>query len=531
MVDQFISHPLIKDNTVEARVYQQVVYAKAVKSNTLFVAPTALGKTVLCIMVAAHRLDRNGGKVLMLAPTRPLVLQHAKSFRNFTKLPGDKIRDVSGTTQPQEREEIWPSITIAVATPQVVENDLRSGRLGLGDYSLLIFDEAHRATGNYAYVSIAKAYKEQCADPLVLGLTASPGNSEEVVREVCDNLGISNIEVKGDNDPDVRPYINPVEIEWKSVSLPQGIKKVAKDIRFYLDERFKGLREVGVIRSDYSTRKDLLEAGRILSMGVERFSETFRKPSFLYYKSLMDYATALKAEHALELLETQGIGQTIEYLEHMGEEAQEKGTPRSTKSFVRDPRIRAVAASLRKMMDGGVEHPKVSQVERFVKEELEKNPGSGIIVFTNYRNTVELMVNRLSNIRGARVIRFVGQASRRSRGLSQKEQAQILDHFRSGKYNVLVATSVAEEGLDIAEVQMVLFYDCTPSAIRNIQRRGRTGRRGAGRVVIMITEATREEGYHWAGQSREKRMKELLKKIDGDIKNRQLKLDGFVQKG
>jgi Fanconi anemia group M protein len=528
LVEKYISHPLIREESIEARIYQQVVYAKAVKANTLFVAPTALGKTILCIMVAAHRLDRVGGKVLMLAPTRPLVLQHSKSFRKFTKLPNERIGDVSGTTQPIEREQIWPELKIAVATPQVVENDLRTGRLRLEDYSIIIFDEAHRATGNYAYVSIAKTYREQCSDPLVLGLTASPGNSEDVIREVCENLGVTNIEVKSDDDPDVRPYINPVEIEWKIVPLPKPILRLARDMRSYLDERFNNLRQVGLIRSDYSTRKDLLEAGKILGMGVDRFTETFRKPNFIYYKSLMDYATALKAEHALELIETQGIGQALEYLEHMADEAQVKGSPRSTKSFVRDPRIRAIAASMRRLRDEGIDHPKVGQMERFVRDELEGNPDSGIIIFTNYRNTVGQMVERLSKIPGVRVTRFVGQASRRSRGLSQKEQAQILEHFRSGKYNVLVATSVAEEGLDIAEVQMVLFYDCTPSAIRNIQRRGRTGRKGAGRVVIMITENTREEGYHWAGQSREKRMRNILRKIDGDIKNRQLKLDGFV---
>jgi len=527
--NQFIEHPLIKNSAIEARIYQQLVYARAVKANTLFVAPTALGKTILCIMVAAHRLERTGGKVLMLAPTRPLVIQHAKSFRKFTELPEEKIGDVSGTTHPGERSELWPDLTVAVATPQVVENDLRSGRLNLRDYTLLIFDEAHRATGNYAFVSIAKAYKAQCPEPLVLGLTASPGNNEDVIREVCDNLGITQIEVKSEQDPDVRPYINPVEVEWKTVSLPVPIKNIARDLRTYLDERFHDLRQVGLIRSDYPTRKDLLEVGKVLGMGVQRFSEVFSKPEFVYYKCLMDYATALKAEHALELLETQGIVQTIDYLEHMAEEAKEKGTPRSTKSFVKNPRIRAVAASLRRMRDGGIDHPKIGQMVRFVKDEISNNPGSAIIIFTNYRNTVELIVKRLSSIDGVRVVRFVGQASRRSKGLSQREQANILDHFRSGKYNVLVATSVAEEGLDIAEVRMVLFYDCTPSAIRNIQRRGRTGRKGAGRVVIMITENTREEGYHWAGQNRERRMRELLKRIDGDIKNRQLKLDGFVQ--
>lgn len=525
---EYISHPLIVENTVEARVYQQVVYAKAVESNTLFVAPTALGKTVLCIMVAAHRLHTVGGRVMMLAPTRPLVLQHAESFRKFMKLPEDEIADVSGRVRPREREEIWPSVRIAVTTPQVVENDLRSGRIDLSPYSLMVFDEAHRAVGNYAYVPIAEAYAESDGDHLVLGLTASPGNREEVIREVCANLNISNIEVRTDEDPDVKRYINPVEIDWEMVSLPEAIRNVSRRIKAYLEERFDNLRRMGLINSERPTKRDLLDAGKILRIGEKGFTASFGKPEYLYYKSLMDYATGLKAEHALELLQTQGVEQTLQYMDNLSKEAKLKKTSRSTKSFVHNNLVQNFLSSLHRLKELDVEHPKVAKTERAVRHELDHDPESRIIVFTNYRNTVDLLVDRLSALDRARVTRFVGQSSRRSKGLSQKEQGEILDLFRKGHYNVLVATSVAEEGLDIPEVQMVLFYDCTPSAIRNIQRRGRTGRKGAGRVIVLITQDTREEAYHWAGQARERKMKRVLKKVEYKLSDKQLSLDGFV---
>jgi Fanconi anemia group M protein len=529
LAEKFIKHPLIKKGTVEARIYQQLVYAQAIKGNTLFVAPTALGKTVLCVMVAAHRLHRVGGRVLVLAPTRPLVLQHARSFRKFMEVPPDQIMDFCGNVNPAERQELWPAATIAVATPQVVENDLKAGRLDLGSYSLVVFDEAHRSTGNYAYVPIAKSYRTGCTDPLVLALTASPGNKEEIIREVCDNLGIVNVEVKTDSDPDVKPYINPVEVDWRSVSLPQPFARALRGMKDYLDERFRSLRELGLVSSQYPTRKDLLAAGRVLGIGAEKFSSSFGKPTFMYYKALMDYATALKAEHALELLETQGVPQTVQYLERMGQEADAKGAPRSTKSFVKDPRITGIVDSLRQLSESGVTHPKMAKVEKLVRDELARDPRSRMIIFTNFRDSVELVVRRLSVDPRVRVKGFVGQSSVRSKGLSQKEQTRILDHFKEGRYNVLVATSVAEEGLDIAEVQLVLFYDCTPSAIRNIQRRGRTGRRGAGRVVILMAENTREEAYHWAGENRERMMRELLKRLNSDLGKRQLRIDTFAE--
>ncbi len=506
-----------------------MVYAKAVKSNTLFVAPTALGKTVLCIMVVAHRLHKVGGRALMMAPTRPLVLQHAESFKKFMNLPQEEIVDVSGRIRPSEREEVWPASKVAIATPQVVKNDLEAGRMDLSPYSLLVFDEAHRAVGDYAYVPIARIYVETADDPLVLGLTASPGNREEVIREVCENLDISNIETRTESDPDVKPYINPIEVDWRKVVLPDSIRMASRRMRAYLEERFDSLRKIGLIQSERPTRRDLLEAGKALGIGPQRFSASFGKPEFMYYKSLMDYATGLKAEHALELIETQGIEQALKYMEKLSQEAEKKKTPRSTKSFIHNDLVKQFTNRLRDLREKGVQHPKIPETEDIVTRELNSNPDSRIIVFTNFRDTVDLLVSRLSKQRKSRATRFVGQSSKRSRGLSQAEQAEILDLFKKGKYNILVATSVAEEGLDIAEVQLVLFYDCTASAVRNIQRRGRTGRREAGKVIVLITEDTREEAYHWAGRAREKRMRQVLKKVDLELSDKQLNLDGFMK--
>ncbi|GAH23377.1 unnamed protein product, partial [marine sediment metagenome] len=106
---------------------------------------------------------------------------------------------------------------------------------------------------------------------------------------------------------------------------------------------------------------------------------------------------------------------------------------------------------------------------------------------------------------------FVGQSSMRDdKGLSQKNQIEIMQSFRDGLYNILVSTSVAEEGLDIGECDLVIFYDSVPSAIRLIQRKGRTGRRRKGRVIMLIAEGTRDEGYMWAAKRRTQKMRRLV---------------------
>ncbi len=129
-----------------------------------------------------------------------------------------------------------------------------------------------------------------------------------------------------------------------------------------------------------------------------------------------------------------------------------------------------------------------------------------IIVFNQYRDNAADIVNKLNNINGVTAQLFIGQQKRGETGLSQKKQKEMLEKFRLGESNVLVATSVGEEGLDIPSVDLVIFYEPVPSAIRHIQRRGRTGRQEKGRVIILMTEDTRDVGYKWSAHHKQKRM-------------------------
>jgi Fanconi anemia group M protein len=167
------------------------------------------------------------------------------------------------------------------------------------------------------------------------------------------------------------------------------------------------------------------------------------------------------------------------------------------------------------------EHPKVSRVVAVVEEEIQSNPKAKIIVFTHYREICEMVTAELNNVKGARVVRFVGQATKgRDKGMKQKEQVALLQRFRDGDFNVLVATSVAEEGLDIPATDLVIFYEPVPSEIRTIQRRGRTGRSRAGKVVYLITRNTRDEGAYWVSKRKEGRMHDDLERLRSELKKR-----------
>ena len=101
-------------------------------------------------------------------------------------------------------------------------------------------------------------------------------------------------------------------------------------------------------------------------------------------------------------------------------------------------------------------------------------------------------------------------------GLTQKEQIKRIEDFSSGVYNILVGTSISEEGLHISNADHAIFYEPTPSEIRDIQRRGRVGRLTNGKVTVLITKNTRDQAYYWVAKRKEQKMKKTLYKMQED---------------
>ncbi|AKB20200.1 ATP-dependent RNA helicase, EIF-4A family [Methanosarcina sp. WWM596] len=495
-----MKHPLIKPETVEQRLYQLNLAGKALEGSSLVVLPTGLGKTIIALFVIVSRLQRFGGKALILSPTKPLVDQHAAFFKKVMTLPEEEILAFTGSIAPAEREKLWARGKLIVSTPQVIENDLLTKRISLEDVSHITFDEAHRAVGNYAYTFIAEKYFESAKNPHVLGITASPGSSDEKIAEVCQALHVENVAVKTEKDRDVRPYVQEKEIEWLQVLLPAEMAEIRGYLEKIFDDRLKTIRELGFSAGSgkYISKKDLL----LLQKQLQGEIRIGGDPAIFSAMSVV--AEMMKVNHAVEMVETQGLETLRKYLEKLEAEASSSSASKAAKRLMDDLYMRK---ALYRVKECDVEHPKLELSRKIVSEQLEENPDSRVIVFTNYRDTAEIVANALSKAPGIVPIRFVGQGSRhKDKGLTQKQQVEILEKFRAGEYNALVATSVAEEGLDIPSTDMVLFYEPIPSEIRSIQRKGRTGRQQKGRVIVLVTKGTRDEAYYWSSKNKEKRM-------------------------
>ena len=514
---KFVGHPLIKENTIESRSYQEGLARSVLENgNSLVVAPTALGKTIVAVLVIADVLQKNKGKILFLAPTKPLVLQHSETIKKLMRLKESSIAIITGAIKPPERKELFERATIVCSTPQCIKNDLAKKRISLRGFGLVVFDEAHRAVGGYAYVPIAREFTKSNPVGIVLGMTASPGHEKKKIREIADNLSIENFEIKSHEDADVKPYVKEIVLEWHSIALSPEYKRLVFLLRAYLKKQLSELKRMRQVPTDnplYFSRSRLIELQARISARIKKQGKSM--PSLYGISSRV--ACALMGSHALLLAETQGAKALNDYLEKRLIDSKKERASRSLRMFVKDERVKNALIESRKLLAENKQHPKLLELKRIIAEELEKNADSRILVFNHFRDSVAFLTKELSSVKNARPTQFIGQGKRgKAKGMSQKEQAEIVRGFSSGKFNILIATSVAEEGLDIPSCDLVIFYEPVPSEIRYIQRRGRTGRIKKGRAIILIAKGTRDEAFYWSARRKEGKMKRVLKKMQAE---------------
>jgi Fanconi anemia group M protein len=496
---RYVVHPMVRDGVIEDRDYQRRFVEKALEANTLAVLPTALGKTVIAELVAAELLHRHPGcRILFMAPTKPLALQHRESVLKHLKLGEGEVAVVTGETAA--RPDVWnsPRVRFVTATPQAVWNDYRRGLVRLEEFALLVFDECHRSRSRYAYTRLAEEYIRICPYPLILALTASPGSEEDKVVEVVRNLWIEQVVWMSEEDEEVSKYIPGIKVGWVRVKLPAEYEMIRNEIKRMIESVIAKLRDSGLLRMPIEAVNRKVLVGLMNRIRAEIDSGV--KGPNIHYMTLL--SAALSLYHAQELIESQHVYSLKHYLEEI------------SRSELRSHRIIASTPDFRELVRMAsqckAEHSKVDALASTLEAHFAEKPGDRVLVFANIRATAEVLVDRLRD-RGYRAALFIGRAEgKHGPRMSQDEQIQTLKAFREGVYNVLVATSVGEEGLDIPECGLVVFYEPAVSGIRYIQRRGRTGRKLPGKAVILVADKTVDEYYFREGYRRARRMDKIL---------------------
>lgn len=500
---------------LKPRDYQKAIFETAKDNNTLVVLPTGLGKTLIALLLSIYKLKQHPTKkVLMLAPTRPLVEQHFNSFKKQLPELFAELQLFTGSVNAEKRKKIFQTADVIFSTPQCIANDLKHMLYNLTDASLLIIDEAHRCLKNYDYTAVVEHYKNYGQNQRILGLTASPGSDASKVKEICAHLGIEEIEVRTRESSDVKPYLKEREFHKVEVPFPAEFLEIKVLLKRIYDSKVEQLQSRSLLFGPVN-KITLLQLQAKLAARIP-----LRDFNAMIGMSLT--AQAIKISHAIELLETQTLSGLNEYMRSLIKHAENKQS-RAVQSLVKSPDFNAAFISLQNLLAKSIEHPKIEELAVILEEQFKENKNSKVIVFCQFRETASAIVSRLSKINLIRASVFLGQAKKvnfkgQTSGLKQKEQKEIIEKFRSGEINVIVATAIGEEGLDIPEVSAVIFYEPIPSAIRKIQRAGRTARLSPGKLIILITTDTRDVAFHYASTAREKKMYKTIEAVKKELK-------------
>ncbi|WP_316505042.1 DEAD/DEAH box helicase [Nitrosopumilus sp.] len=465
----YLEKKYIQKNSIEQRDYQVNLANQAIAENCIVVLPTGLGKTAVALQVIAEYLSKGRGGVLFLAPTRVLVNQHYEFLKE--NLTIDDISLITGEDSIQKRTKLWNN-SVVCATPEITKNDLDRQIVSPQQFDLVIFDEVHRTVGDYAYSGIAERLENFSLR--IVGMTATLPSEKEKATEILKRLRISSVAERTEESPDVKPYTQETNTEWINVELPPELKSIQTLLKLALNQRYDLLRKNGIQLASQQSLSALLRIRQFVLNQNRRSA----KPLF----------TAIRIHYALNILEAHGITPFLKFCER----ARVKKGVGVKELFEQDPNFTRAVHLAQEAQSRGIEHSKIPKL----KEILDSVPGKALI-FTSYRDSVDLIFNKLKEL-GVSAGILIGKAG--EAGLKQKKQIETVQKFRDGFFQVLIATRVGEEGLDIAEVNQVIFYDNVPSSIRFVQRRGRTGRKDTGKLVVLIAKNTIDETYYWIGK-------------------------------
>jgi Fanconi anemia group M protein len=492
---------LVNTKLAEPRSYQINIARSVMRgSNSLVILPTGLGKTLIAILAIASSLSK-GRKAIILAPTKPLSEQHYDSLARFLNIDKGEILLLTGSISTKKRRELENDARIIAATPQTIANDLKSGRLSLENFGTVIFDECHRAVGRYAYTYIADECKLRGIQ--LVGLTASPGSNRKRIDALITTLGIEQIEIRITTDEDVMSYVMDKSTHVIHVDKEKTMDSILASLKLVIDEHLSKLYQHGL--SPFQ-RYENMAKGKILMIGasVDKLQSSNYK-----FMAMYNYVFLLNLSHAYDLLATEGFYPFLHYMDSL--KAKEKKS-RALQSILNNQAVIGAMASARDAVGNGIEHPKIFKIIDLMTTALK---GKTVMVFAQYRSTVRRIVELLNEY-GIAAVAFVGKKE----GVTQANQKETIERFREGKFNVLVASSIGEEGLDIPSVDAVIFYEPIPNEIRNIQRRGRAGRIKVGEIYMLVTRGTKDEIYLYISRQREKKMYELVEKARLDLERK-----------
>lgn len=491
----------------KVRSYQLEAARMCLEANALVCFSTGLGKTLVgaCVMYNFYRWFPSA-LVVFVAPSRPLVTQQMSACSGIMGLPNKDMAELTGHITASKRTALWSQARAVFCTPQTLVNDIESGRCPAERIACIVVDEAHHATGQHAYVTSIAAIRKHTTFFRVIGLSATPGSSINAVQEVITNLHIARMLVKDSSDADVKPYVFNTKTDVVVVASAENIQAILQMLYKIIEHPLKRLCDYRALA--YIPPSSMSKYHVVCRMNEYSQSNTSTGNRF---QVIGVFGVLVSLLACKERLLKYGIANFRKNVQDAF--IKESVKSRAKKQIRNLPEFGLMVRLADEYLQGASsQHPKCLKLGEVLYQHFSQDGvdprNTRVIVFSQLRTSVEEIVEFLDKQRPLiKPMKFVGRA-----GLTQKEQMKIVQEFIEGECNVLVATSIGEEGLDIGEVDLIVCFDFKKSPISTTQRFGRTGRRRIGRCVVLLT-AGKEELEYEANKNRSAAMIASLKSI------------------
>ncbi len=526
----FLEHPLLKKEVFEARPYTLSMTAEALNNNFLLFLDTGLGKTYIEILTSLLYLRENSEKkILLLAPVKVLCDQHTKVFSE--KYLEDKVDEIvsvtniptgliTGDIKEEERLKIWQENSLIIATPQTIVLELGKDS-GVGkkeDLSFVIFDEVHNLSGEYAYTELSKYYRQ--GNVFLGGFTASLPSEPKRLEKLMKSLKVSwrNIILRLPNDPELKAYKFEAQeivrfVDREKSLLHQKLKKLlVEQLNFYTKRLIVCLDE-SRIHFDYQKSFYLNKEEQIAGIVVKEFKRIKQRiDKYLQdleanetYKLLINWSLVMLVSQAIDSLNN-GVEILANFVESQYYSKNKKHT---TKIFLKLFRTKELISilyvngfwskkdladnkGLREYLDQAKkinyfedDNPKLKILEELISTFSKKT--NVIIFFESRKILMKAMTFLKKKFSHMTIQELKGQTYKyNDPGMNIKKQQDVARRGRNREINVLLSTSVAEQGLDSKSVDVVILSQPISDRRRVVQASGRTSRYRVGKVYFLV---------------------------------------------
>ncbi|KAI1753705.1 RNase3 domain-containing protein [Xylaria castorea] len=489
----------VEDNVViHARAYQVEMFEKSLKQNIIVAMDTGSGKTQVAVLRIQAELEKYSDKIIwFLAPTVALCQQQFRVLKS--QLGAAQIKLLSGAdgVDTWSDTRIWDDylkdVRVVVSTYQILLDAVTHAFVQFNRLCLIVFDEAHNCVGKHPGSKIMERYHRHKNNgmpcPAILGLTASPIMRsdlkgieiiEQTLDAVCKAPTIHREELLSAVK---RPTLSSVAVPDCGDRPPtQSMVSLAKaylNLDIYQDPYILRLRREGTEKSLFKLKKAL----------EKRNTYTIKQMQSLYHKSteihreLGPWASEYFIYEAITHFQD-SIDRSLTWFETWD---------KAEKQYIANV-LRQVEIKLPRPFKDTTE-PDLSNKFISLVRELQSAPdNTRCIIFVLETITVAVLAHMLSSTTSVsnrfRVGTMIGTSNHAARkrdigDLNQVKDNPDLEDFRTGKLNLLVATSVAEEGIDVPACNLVICLNAPPNVKSFIQRRGRA-RMENSRIVLLL---------------------------------------------